>query len=55
VNWLLATIADALRYYSIKDIKKGIAENEIVGLTRDLQTVGYVHVGSEIFIRAGAH
>jgi hypothetical protein len=26
-----------------------------VDLTRDFQTVGYVHVGSEIFIRAGAH
>jgi hypothetical protein len=26
-----------------------------VGLTRDFQTVGYVHVGSEIFIRAYAH
>jgi hypothetical protein len=26
-----------------------------VGLTRDFQTVGYVHVGNEVFIRAGAH
>jgi hypothetical protein len=28
---------------------------DIVGLTRDFQTVGYVHVGNEVFIRAGAH
>jgi hypothetical protein len=27
----------------------------IVGRTRDFQNVGYVHVGSEVFIRAGAH
>jgi hypothetical protein len=26
----------------------------VVGLTRDFQTVGYVHVGNEVFIRAGA-
>jgi hypothetical protein len=26
-----------------------------VGLTRDFQTVGYVHVGNEVFIRAGAY
>jgi hypothetical protein len=26
-----------------------------VGLTRDFQTVGYVHVGNEVLIRAGAH
>jgi hypothetical protein len=26
-----------------------------VGLTRDFQTVGYVHVGNEVFIRADAH
>jgi hypothetical protein len=26
-----------------------------VGLTRDFQAVAYVHVGSEVFIRAGAH
>jgi hypothetical protein len=25
-----------------------------VGLPRDFQTVGYVHVGNEVFIRAGA-
>jgi hypothetical protein len=26
-----------------------------VGLTSDFQTVGYVHLGNEVFIRAGAH
>jgi hypothetical protein len=26
-----------------------------VGLTRDFQTVGYVHVESDIFVRADAH
>jgi hypothetical protein len=36
-------------------LMKEFKGKDIVGLTRDFQTVGYVHVGNEVFIRAGAH
>jgi hypothetical protein len=42
-------------FCSLRLDMKPFFKDRTVGLTRDFQTVGYVHVGSEVFIRADAH
>jgi hypothetical protein len=42
-------------YIPVRYLGAVCCKDETVGLTRDFQTVGYVHVGNEVFIRAGAH